>query len=259
VTRQCELLGISQSSVYYKPVRHDSDVQIMARIDEIYTRSPFYGSRRMMAELNRKDIQIGRRKVQTLMDIMGIAAIYPKPNLSKPDFEHRIYPYLLRNMKIVKPNQVWCSDITYIRMNSGWLYLTAVMDWFSRYILSWELSNTLDTAFCVNALQTAFERGKPEIFNTDQGSQFTSHLFTAEILKHDVKISMDGRGRAFDNIFIERFWRTVKYEEVYLKEYEKVQDAYRGLGNFIKFYNEERLHQSLGYRSPCEVHFQRFA
>lgn len=234
-------------------------MKIMERIDEIYTKRPFYGSRRIMLELNRSDINIGRRKVQTLMDKIGIEAIYPKPNLSKPDFEHRIYPYLLRNKKIERPNQVWCSDITYIRMTTGWVYLVAVMDWFSRYILSWDLSNTLDSVFCVNALKTAFETGKPEIFNTDQGSQFTSNLYTAEILNNDVRISMDGRGRAFDNIFIERFWRTVKYEEVYLKEYQCVMDAYQGLGNFIKFYNEDRLHQSLGYKSPLEVHYQRFA
>lgn len=257
VIRQCELLGISQSAFYYKPVRNESDLKLMERIDEIYTRRPFFGSRRIMVELNRSELNVGRRKVQTLMDKMGIEAIYPKPNLSKPNFEHRIYPYLLRNMKIERPNQVWCSDITYIRMTNGWLYLVAVMDWFSRYILSWELSNTLDSIFCVNALQAALELGTPDIFNTDQGSQFTSNLFTAEILKSGIQVSMDGRGRAFDNIFIERFWRTVKYEEVYLKEYQAVIDAYSGLGSFIKFYNEERLHQSLGYKSPFEVHHQR--
>ena len=258
VIRQCELLGISQSSFYYKPVKNESDLIITRRIDEIYTRCPFFGSRRIMHELKRSDLDIGRRKVQTLMGKMGIEAIYPKPNLSKPNFEYRIYPYLLKNIKIDRPNQVWCTDITYIRMTKGWLYLVAVMDWYSRYILSWELSNTLDTVFCVNALRTALEKGKPEIFNTDQGAQFTSNLFTSEILKNEIKISMDGRGRAFDNIFIERFWRTVKYEEVYLKEYQVVMDAYDGLNNFIKFYNDERMHQSLGYKTPFEIHHKVF-
>lgn len=259
MVRQCELLGISQSTFYYQPVRKDSDLQIMAKIDEIYTGRPFYGSRRIMIELSRAGIDIGRKKVQSLMSKMGIKAIYPKLNLSKPNFEHRIYPYLLSNLKIVRPNQVWCSDITYIRMTNGWLYLVVVMDWFSRYILSWELSNSLDTVFCVNALQAALKLGTPEIFNTDQGSQFTSNLFTAEILKSGIQVSMDGRGRDFDNIFIERFWRTVKYEEVYLKEYQAVIDAYSGLASYIKFYNEDRLHQSLGYKSPFEVHYQSFA
>ena len=259
IVRQCELLGISQSSYYYKPRINEFDLELMAKIDEIYTRNPFFGSRRITIELKKYNLPVGRRKVQTLMDKMGIEAIYPRPNLSKPDFEHRVYPYLLKNLKIERPNQVWCSDITYIRMTNGWLYLVVVMDWFSRYILSWELSNTLDTAFCVSALQAALEMGKPEIFNTDQGSQFTSNLFTSELLNRDIRVSMDGRGRAFDNIFIERFWRTVKYEEVYIKEYRTVIDAYSGLKGFIKFYNDERLHQSLGYKSPSEVHHQFFA
>ena len=258
MVRQCELLGISQSSFYYKPAKNDSDIETMKRIDEIYTKRPFFGSRRMVVELKKTGWIVGRKKVQTLMGKMGIEAIYPKPNLSKPNFEHRIYPYLLKNMKIERPNQVWCCDITYIRMANGWLYLVAVMDWFSRYILSWELSNTLDTRFCVKALSAALEFGRPEIFNTDQGSQFTSNLFTSELLKNEIKVSMDGRGRAFDNIFIERFWRTIKYEEVYLKEYQSVLDAYDGIESFIKFYNEERMHQALGYKSPSEVHYKRF-
>lgn len=259
IVGQCELLGISQSSYYYKPHINEFDLELMAKIDEIYTRNPFFGSRRIMIELKKYNLPVGRRKVQTLMDKMGIEAIYPRPNLSKPDFEHRVYPYLLKDLKIERPNQVWCSDITYIRMTNGWLYLVVVMDWFSRYILSWELSNTLDTAFCVSAMQAALEIGKLEIFNTDQGSQFTSNLFTSELLNCDIRVSMDGRGRAFDNIFIERFWRTVKYEEVYIKEYRTVIDAYSGLKGFIKFYNDERLHQSLSYKSPSEVHHQFFA
>jgi len=232
-----------------------SECEIMHKIDEIYTRCPFYGSRRICMELKKESIEIGRRKVQTLMGKMGIEAIYPKPNLSKAAHNHKVYPYLLTGAKIVRPNQVWSTDITYIRMSRGWLYLVAVIDWFSRYVLSWELSNSLDNSFCLKALSTAIELGKPDIFNTDQGSQFTSEAFTTEVLSNDIKLSMDGRGRAFDNIFIERFWRTLKYEEVYLKEYRAVKDAYEGIYNYLNFYNDKRLHQSLGYRTPKEIYF----
>ncbi len=227
---------------------------LMNLIDMIYTKHPMYGSRRIQASLNRAGVAVGRRKVQTLMRLMGIEAIYPKPNLSKPNSEHRIYPYLLKNLVIDRPNQVWCADITYIKLMSGWLYLVAVMDWYSRYILSWELSNTLDSSFCLNSLQAALKKGSPHIFNTDQGSQFTGKLFTTELLDHGIKISMDGRGRCFDNVFIERFWRSLKYEEVYINEYQSVSDAYLGIQRYIRFYNDDRLHQSLGYRSPSELH-----
>ncbi len=229
----------------------------MTHIDAIYTESPFYGSRRIQAQLNRLGTKIGRRKVQSLMRKMGLEAIYPKPNLSKPNLEHKIFPYLLKNVVIDKPNQVWSTDITYIRMKKGWLYLVAVMDWFSRYVLSWELSNSLEIEFCLKSLRTALESEKPKIFNTDQGSQFTSSKFTSELQAEGILVSMDGRGRAFDNIFIERLWRSVKYEEVYIKEYFTVADAYRGIKDYFIFYNDRRLHQSLGYRSPREVHFAK--
>ena len=231
----------------------------MGKIDEIYTQSPFYGSRRIMVELNHSNIIIGRRKVQTLMQKMGIEAIYPKPNLSKPNLEHRIFPYLLKDLSINRPNHVWSSDITYIRMANGWLYLVAVMDWFSRYILSWELSNSLDTLFCLKALNSSLEFGKPEIFNTDQGSQFTSDRFTSEVLNNNIRISMDGRGRAYDNIFIERFWRSLKHEEVYLNDYENVMQAFYRIEAYMNFYNKKRYHQSLGYKTPYEVHFGKNA
>ncbi len=254
ITRQCELLDLSRSSFYYEPRINEHDLMLMSLIDMIYTKHPMYGSRRIQASLNRGGVVVGRRKVQTLMRLMGIEAIYPKPNLSKPNSEHRIYPYLLRNLVIDRPNQVWCADITYIKLISGWLYLVAVMDWFSRYILSWELSNTLDSSFCLSSLQAALKKGSPQIFNTDQGPQFTGKLFTTELLDHGIKISMDGRGRCFDNVFIERFWRSLKYEEVYINEYQNVSDAYLGIQRYIRFYNNERLHQSLGYRSPSELH-----
>jgi putative transposase len=254
ITRQCELLELSRSSFYYEPQINEHGLMLMNLIDMIYTKHPMYGSRRIQASLNRAGVAVGRRKVQTLMRLMGIEAIYPKPNLSKPNSEHRIYPYLLKNLVIDRPNQVWCADITYIKLMSGWLYLVAVMDWYSRYILSWELSNTLDSSFCLNSLQAALKKGSPHIFNTDQGSQFTGKLFTTELLDHGIKISMDGRGRCFDNVFIERFWRSLKYEEVYINEYQSVSDAYLGIQRYIRFYNDDRLHQSLGYRSPSELH-----
>lgn len=227
----------------------------MKQIDEIYTDYPFYGSRRILAQLNRIGINIGIKKVRSLMKKMGIEAIYPKPNLSKSNPEHKVYPYLLKNVVIDKPNQVWSTDITYIKMKRGWLYLAAVMDWYSRYVLSWELSNTLDMDFCLKSLHIALKTGKPKIFNSDQGSQFTSLKFTSELEAKNIRVSMDGRGRAFDNIFIERLWRSVKYEEVYLNEYFSTKDVYLGLKNYFKFYNEKRLHQSLDYQTPAEIHF----
>lgn len=227
----------------------------MHQIDELYTAYPFYGSRRISAQLNRDGTNIGRKKVRSLMKRMGIEAIYPGPGLSKSNPVHKVYPYLLKEILINRPNQVWSTDITYIKMKSGWLYLVAIIDWYSRYVLSWELSNTLDMSFCLKSLETAFQLGKPEIFNSDQGSQFTSKKFTAELEAKNIRISMDGRGRAYDNIFIERLWRSVKYEEVYLKEYFSSISAYSGLEKYFKFYNELRLHQSLNYQTPQEIHF----
>lgn len=255
ISRQCELLGISQSSAYYTPSINRYDLQLEREIDEIYTDCPFYGSRRIKATLFERGFFVGRRKVQSIMRKLGIEAIYPKPKLSKQHPSHKIYPYLLKGLAITKPNQVWSTDITYIRIKHGWVYLVAVIDWYSRFVLSWKLSNTLDMEFCLTALNKALSIGKPDIFNSDQGSQFTSEKFTSELESKRIKISMDGRGRAYDNIFIERLWRSVKYEEVYLNEYNTVSDAYSGLAKYFEFYNERRLHQSLGYIAPTKIHF----
>lgn len=256
ISRQCQLLGLSRSSYYYE-VRGESEenLKLMNLLDEQYTKAPFYGSPRMTAWLRREGYQVNHKRIERLMSLMGIEALRPKPNLSKGSVENRIYPYLLRGVSIERVNQVWSTDITYIRMQKGFLYLVAVMDWFSRRVLSWELSNSLESSFCVSALECALEMGKPEIFNSDQGVQFTSQSFTSRLLKEGIRISMDGRGRAFDNIFIERLWRSVKYEEVYLKGYSQVKDAVSGLADYFEFYNQERLHQSLNYRTPEEVYF----
>jgi putative transposase len=255
VLRQCELLGLCRSSVYYEKKEPDEyDLELMRLIDEQYTKTPFYGSRKMTEELKDKGHEVNRKKIQRLMRLMGIEAIYPKPNTSKPAPENRIYPYLLKGMVINKPQQVFAADITYIRMQRGFLYLVAIMDWYSRYVLSWQLSNTMDADFCTEALDEALSKGQPEIFNTDQGSQFTSNEFAGLLLANQIQISMDGRGRCMDNIFIERLWRSLKYEEVYLKSYETVQEAREGIGQWINFYNHERLHQSLGYRTPSAVY-----
>jgi len=226
----------------------------MRLIDEQYTRTPFYGSRRLRAVLMRNGHQINRKRVQRLMRLMGLEAIYPKPHLSHRHKDHEIYPYLLRNLPIVRNNQVWGTDITYIRLQKGWLYLVAMMDWFSRYVLSWELSTSLEADFCLRALETALTSRRPEIFNSDQGSQFTSGEFIKKLKQHDICISMDGRGRALDNIFTERLWRSLKYEEVYLKDYESVSAARQGISAYLTFYNQERPHQSLGYQTPAEVY-----
>ena len=254
---QCRLLGISRSGVYYVPQGPNAeDLSVMRLLDEQYTRTPFYGVERMTAWLRRKGLQIGHNRVRRLLRLMGLEAIYAKPRLSLPGGpEHRIYPYLLGGLTITRPNQVWSADLTYIRLRQGFVYLVAILDWFSRYVLSWALSTTLDAWFCVEALRQALRQGKPEIFNTDQGSQFTSESFTRVLKDAAVAISMDGKGRVFDNIFVERFWRTVKYEEVYLNDYGVVDEARQGLGGYIGFYNHERLHQSLGYLTPAEVHF----
>lgn len=258
IKRQCELLSLSRSS-YYKHPRgeRDEDTILINAIDEIYTRLPFYGSRRISKELRRaKGIVVNRKRVQRLMRKMGLEAIYPRPNVSRANKAHKKYPYLLRGVEITRPNQVWASDITYIRIERGFMYLTVVMDWYSRSVLSWRLSNTLDSSFCVEALEEALGRyGRPEIFNTDQGSQYTSESFTKVLLDEGIQISMDGKGRALDNVFVERLWRSVKYEEVYLRSYSMVQEVRSGLKEYFSFYNQERLHQSLDYRVPMAVYF----
>jgi putative transposase len=257
IRRQCELIKLNRSNLYYTPVEVSKEtLQIMHRIDEIFTKHPYYGSRRIKEALRLENYDIGRERVQTLMRNMGLEAIYPKPNLSKHHPEHKIYPYLLRGVKITRPNQVWSTDITYIRLACGFLYLTAIMDWYSRYVLAWRLSNSLEPGFCIEALEDALEKGCPDIFNSDQGSQFTSNDFTKILLSRNIKISMDGRGRVFDNIFIERLWRSLKYEEVYPKGYQVYADAREGLDDYFPLYNNERLHQSLGYKTPQKVHYE---
>jgi putative transposase len=226
----------------------------MRLIDEQYTRTPFYGWPRMTAWLQRQGYEINHKRVQRLMQKMGLQAIYPQPRTSVPTHEHTIYPYLLREVEIVRPNQVWSADITYVPLVSGFMYLVAILDWFSRYVVAGELSNTLDGHFCVHALQQALGVGQPEMFNTDQGAQFTARAFTTTLELAGVRISMDGRGRVFDNIFVERLWRTVKYEDIYIKDYVTVPALTTGLDHYFRFYNHERLHQSLGYRTPAEVH-----
>jgi putative transposase len=255
IDRQCDLIGLSRSSYYYELSEADLDnVLLMRLLDEQFTKTPFYGVEKMTAWLRRKGYVVNPKRVRRLLRLMGIEAIYSKPRLSLGNTGHLKYPYLLRNLAIVYPNQVWSTDITYIRMKSGFVYLVAVIDWYSRYVLAWELSNTLDTGFCVSALERAFRVGVPEIFNTDQGVQFTSDDFTKRLLVRDIRISMDGRGRALDNIFVERLWRSVKYEEVYLNDYLDVRTAKERLGCYFDFYNTERPHQSLGYATPEEIY-----
>jgi putative transposase len=253
--RQCRLLGLARSSFYYaaRPERQ-SDLLLMRLLDEQYTRTPFYGIRRMRAWLQQQGHQVNRKHVQRLLRLMGLEAIYPKPRLSQAAPGHRIYPYLLRGVKIERVNQVWSSDITYIRLIGGFVYLVAIIDWFSRFVLSWEISVTLDSDFCVSALERALRAGQPEVFNTDQGVQFTSVAFTERLLEREIRISMDGRGRALDNIFVERLWRSVKYEDIYLNDYANVPEVKGGLRKYFDFYNIERLHQSLNYRTPAAVH-----
>ena len=255
VKRQAELLGIARSTVYYEPRVDPYSLELMHLIDEVYTKTPFYGSRRIREILKRKGYFINRKRIQRLMRLMGIEAIYPKKNLSKPSPGCKIYPYLLRDRKITGVNEVWGTDITYIRMRHGWLYLVAIMDWVSRYVLSWGISTTLEVDFCIRALERALSIADPEIFNSDQGSQFTSVTFLKRLEERSIQISMDGRGRAMDNIFIERLWRSVKYEEVYINDYEAVPDAKEGINRYMNFYNQERPHQSLDYKTPAEVYF----
>ena len=252
--RQCALLSISRSSVYYRPRGHSQrDMAVMKLIDQQYLTTPFYGSRRMRVWLGRQGHSTNRKRVRRLMRTMGLQAIYRRPRTSKPGPGHKVYPYLLGGMEITRPNQVWAADITYIPMAKGFLYLVAIMDWHSRCVLAWRLSNTLDADFCVQALEEALGKGRPEVFNTDQGSQFTSEGFTGLLERHGVRISMDGKGRYSDNIFVERLWRTVKYEEVYLKAYSGGGEAKAGIDNYFRFYNAQRPHQALSYRTPAEV------
>jgi len=254
VVRQCKLLDISRSGLYYRPVGVcEEDLTLMKLIDRQYLATPFYGARRMAAWLKKQGYRVNRKRVRRLMQIMGLKAIYRRPRTSTPAPDRKVYPYLLSGMEVTRPNQVWAADITYIPMARGFLYLVAIMDWYSRYVLSWRLSNTLDAGFCVEALEEALRKGRPGIFNTDQGAQFTSEVFTGLLEHHGVKISMDGKGCYSDNLFIERLWRTVKYEEVYLKAYQNGRDARVGIGDYFRFYNTERPHQALGYRTPTEV------
>jgi len=262
LTRQAELIGISRSSIYYEPLGiSPKDKAIMDLIDEIYTAHPFYGNRKIKYELNfTHRIPIGRERVRTLMKTLGLQAIYPKPrlDLSQRDKEHLIYPYLLRGVKIVRPNQVWSTDITYVRLANGWAYLVAIIDWHSRYVISWRLSNTLEIEFCLDCLNEALDKSKrlPDIFNSDQGSHFTSPKFTGILENKKIQISMDGRGRCLDNIFVERLWRSVKQENIYLNSYQDVLETKTGLNEYFPFYNNERRHQSLNYRLPAEIYFQ---
>ena len=257
VRRQCSLLGFSRSGFYYEPQGIDpEDLVLMRLLDEQYTRMPFYGVRKMKEWLGTLGYSVGPNRVRRLLRKMGLHAVYPKPRLSFNGTEHRRFPYLLRGVEILRPNQVWSTDITYIRLDGGFVYLVAILDWFSRYVLSWELSTSLDADFCLVALDSALRRGRPDIFNTDQGVQFTSSDFVGRLEKEEIRVSMDGKGRCFDNIFVERLWRSVKYEEVYLNDYQSVAEARTGLGKYFRLYNDERLHQSLAYLTPSAVHWQ---
>lgn len=252
IRRQCELLELSRATYYYVPATESPlNLALMRLIDEQYMRTPFYGWPRMTVYLQSQGYTINHKRVQRLMQKMAIQAIYPKPNLSQAKRDHKVYPYLLRGVAITRPNQVWSTDITYIPMRTGFMYLVAVMDWYSRYVLAWQLSNTLESAFCLDALHQALTQGRPEIFNTDQGAQFTATAFTQILEAAEIQISMDSKGRALDNIFNERLWRTVKYEDVYLQNYETVPALFHGLEHYFTFYNHERPHQSLGYQTPA--------
>lgn len=261
VRRQCELLNVPRSGLYYRTVGESAEnLVLMRRLDELYTAHPYYGVARMVVSLREDNWVVNPKRVRRLMRVMGLEAIYPKPRLSQPGEGHRIYPYLLRDVPIERVDQVWSADITYIRVARSWLYLVAILDWFSRYVLSWRLAASLESNFCVEALEAALRRRRnrrPEIFNSDQGAQFTSEEFTGTLRRHGVSISMDGRGRCLDNIFVERLWRSVKYEEVYLKDYQQDREAHQGLGAYFPYYNDERPHQALGYRTPAAVYGAR--
>jgi putative transposase len=257
IRRQCELVGLNRATYYWQPAGESPlNLQLMRLIDQEYTRAPFYGYRKMTARLNNAHgFQVNRKRVIRLMNKMGLQAVYPRPRTSTADKAHKKYPYLLRGLDINRPNQVWCADITYVPMPRGFMYLVAVMDWFSRFVLAWQLSNSLDGSFCLAALQLALRHAQPEIFNTDQGVQFTASDFTGELEAAHIQVSMDGRGRFLDNIFIERLWRSVKYEDIYLKNYDSVPDLAVGLESYFQLYNYERPHQSLGNQVPANIHF----
>jgi putative transposase len=258
ISRQCDLIGLPRASYYYAPKGDDGyNQQMMNLIDEQFTKTPFYGVPRMTAWLRRQGHGVNPKRIRRLMRRMGLEAIYPKKKLSKAHPAHKKYPYLLRDVVVDHPDQAWCTDITYIRLQQGFVYLVAIMDWHSRYVLAWDISITLDAAFCIQVLERALTISRPEIFNSDQGVQFTSDDFTKILEKEGVRISMDGRGRVYDNIFVERLWRTVKYEEVYLHQYLTVSDARRGLERYFHFYNTERIHESLGYKTPHETYFTK--
>ena len=255
VRQQCSILGICRSGLLYTPIGTSSlNLDLMEKIDKKYTGHPFYGRPKMTEQLKKEGYQINGKRVGRLMQKMGIMAIYPKPNTSIRNKAHRVYPYLLRGRDITRSNEVWCADITYIRTGKGFMYLVAIMDWSSRYVIAWELSNTLDGDFCVRVLKRALALGKPEIFNTDQGSQFTSDRFTRTLLDQGVQISMDGKGRALDNVFIERLWRSLKYEMIYLRQFESVPELKSAIRAYLHFYNTERIHQGLAYKTPKEVY-----
>jgi putative transposase len=258
ISRQCELLGISKSGYYYTPRPESAqNLRIMRIMDEQYLKTPFYGVRRMHAYVKSQGHSVNIKRIRRLLRLMGIEAIYPKPKNNKLLPGHKIYPYLLKGLNINRINQVWSSDISYIPMRLGFMYLVAVIDWYSRYVLSWRLSNSLESRFCLEALEESLQFGSPEIFNTDQGSQFTSESFTGSLESADIKISMDSRGRALDNIFIERLWRSLKYEYVYLNAPETGEELYHGLCEYFDFYNNERFHQSLGYQAPANVYYRK--
>lgn len=256
IRTQVELLGLNRSSLYYKPVKPSAEeIAIKHRIDEIYTKYPYYGSRRITAQLCREGFVVNRKAVQRHMREMGIHGICPGPNLSKRDSEHRVYPYLLRGVTADHPNHVWGIDITYIRLTAGWMYLVAIIDWYSRYVVAWELDQTLEVGFVLSVVRRALSQAKPEILNSDQGSQFTSPQYIDILQEAGIQISMDGKGRATDNIFMERFWRSLKYEEVYMHEYGSPREARYGIGQYIDHYNNGRPHQAIGYLTPAEMYF----
>jgi putative transposase len=255
VQRQCDLLGLPRSTHYYQPATEsDENLEVMRWLDEQYLETPYYGSRRMAKALQAEGYDVNRKRVQRLMGLLGLAGLVPKRNLSQRHPGHRIFPYLLRNVEITHPDQVWSTDITYVPLRGGFVYLTAVIDWYSRYVLSWQLSNRLEGSFCLEALDAALQHAQPKIFNTDQGTQFTCAAFTNRLLSRAVAVSMDGRGRALDNVFIERLWRSVKYEDIYLKDYATVDEVNDGLASYFQKYNHERHHQALDYLTPAKVY-----
>lgn len=257
IVRQCGLAGVSRSSYYYEPLGTETaeNLDLMRVIDQLYLDRPFYGAPRMTDWLQELGYPVNHKRVERLMRVMGVQAILPGPHTNRPHPTHRVYPYLLRDLAVERPNQVWCADITYVPMPRGFLYLVAVLDWFSRYVLAWELSNTLEAAFCIEAVERALRRARPEIFNTDQGAQFTAAEFTGRLERAGVKVSMDGRGRALDNVMVERLWRTVKYEDLYVRDYADGIAVRQGLARYFRFYNTDRPHQGLGKRTPAAVHF----